>query len=532
MSKRTVSTLHSAGFFAAIVVSAASAVVSLGCGEPPELPEVATAIPAPVAAPFAFELGTPAVPEPVAGSLDRPSAPTPAAAQPYDANQNMLNLWDRRRMFNFQRMLDALQAASRNKDPSQVPVIIELMRFVGDRSFVQPAAFTLNEITGQNFGFSFEDTKRWTEWLGMHREQYPPPSNFMEWKADLFNIVDDQFKNFIKMSGIGLRIDLTELLWGGVRFNDIVDLKNPTVTSASDAAYLLPEERVFGVSINGEHRAYPLRILNAHEIANDVLGEESITLAYDVQTGAAILYSPEIEGEDATFGNSGLIYRSNMLMVDRVTGTLWNHFAGEPVLGILADSGIKLPRLPLVLTTWGEWRARHPKTTVLSNETGIFEPQEYLPESDPQAVYQEYLSSPDTVFPVWNRSDALQTKDIVLGVAIGDNSKAYPVSILQQSRVVNDLIGETEIVIVASGSSQAARVYERDGRVFAPGQQDARMGELAVTVADSRGTTWRVTEEFLVDSTDDSQRLNRIPTHMAFWFGWFAFNPDTEVYKP
>ena len=435
-------------------------------------------------------------------------------------------------MFNFQRMLDALQAASNNKDPSQVPVIIELMRFVGDRSFTQPAAFALSEITGQNLGFSFEDTKLWTEWLGQNRDQYAPPSNFMEWKADLFVIIDEQFKNFIKMSSVGSRIDLTEVLWGGVRFNDIVDLQNPSITSANDAIYLLPEDRVFGVSINGESRAYPLRILNAHEIANDVLGGESITVAYDVQTGAAIAYSPEINGEYTTFGNSGLIYRSNMLMFDRLTGSLWNHFAGEPVLGLLADSGIKLPRLPLVLTTWSEWRARHPKTTVLNIETGIFEPQEYLPESDPQAVYQEYFNSPNTVFPVWNRSDALQTKDVVLGVTTANGSKAYPASSLRSERVVNDIIGGPEIVIVASGSSQAARVYERDGQLFSPGQQDARMGELLVAIIDSEGTTWRVTEEFLLDSTDNSRKLKRIPTHMSFWFGWFAFNPGTEVYKP
>lgn len=242
------------------------------------------------------------------------------------------------------------------------------------------------------------------------------------------------------------------------------------------------------------------------------------------------MYSARINGQPTTFGTSGLLYRSNKLMYDRATRSLWRQFTGEPVIGPLADSDIKLPFFPVLLTTWQEWRTEHPDTTVLSIDTGFYPAEVYASESDPDSAYYDYFNSPDTMFPVWIRDSALETKEVVLGLGIADDYKAYPVKALQRERVVNDELGGAKIVVIASSTSQAARVYEREQRSFALSDGGSTTVGLPMELVDSQGATWRVEEEFLVNAADPTQRLKRLPTHMSFWFGWFQFHPDTKVY--
>ena len=238
------------------------------------------------------------------------------------------------------------------------------------------------------------------------------------------------------------------------------------------------------------------------------------------------MYSARVNGEPTTFGTSGFLFRSNKVMYDRATETLWHQFTGEPVIGPLAGTGVKLSFFPSVLTTWEEWLAEHPDTTVISTVTGLY--SSYPPESDPASFYHDYRSSSETRFPVWPRNDELVTKDVVLGVEIGGASKAYPVPAGQQSRVINDEVGGTALVVIASSSSQSGRAYESRGRTFtvAPGDSSADTPTLLV---DQSGDTWSVTEEFLINQRDGSG-LPRIPTRTSFWFGWFSFHPDTEVF--
>jgi hypothetical protein len=241
------------------------------------------------------------------------------------------------------------------------------------------------------------------------------------------------------------------------------------------------------------------------------------------------VYSAKINGEPVSFGTSGLLFRSNKLMYDRGTSTLWHQFTGEPVVGPLADSGIKLDFFPVELTTWSEWLTRHPDTTVLSNETGIYLPQVYAPEGDSLAIYTEYFASPDTLFPVWLRSDALPAKEVVLGLAVGDATKAYQIAALNEARVVNDDLGGQSVVVIASATSEAARVYERTPGVEFGLKPDAVSALLPRSLVDSLGRLWTVSEDALV--SDGGVTLARLPTHQAFWFGWFQFHPDTKLFS-
>ena len=240
------------------------------------------------------------------------------------------------------------------------------------------------------------------------------------------------------------------------------------------------------------------------------------------------MYSGKINGEPTTFGTSGFLYRSNKLMYDRLTQSIWHQFTGEPVIGPLAFSGIKLPFFPSLLTTWKEWVEEHPDTTVLSNETGLY--RSYDPEWDSSSIYFSYRESPDLMFPAWNRSEDLAIKDVIVGLGIGGSYKAYPVLDLQKDRVVNDSLGGTDVVIIASPTTQAARAYTRAGRVFRLANGDSRAEALPASLVDTSGATWQVTEVYLVSDDDTSIRLERLPTHTSYWFGWSSFHPDTELY--
>ena len=172
----------------------------------------------------------------------------------------------------------ALRDVRERGDKSQVPVIIEMVRFLPAVELWEEAVVTLQELTGQHF--TVYQMNEWAEWLGRNLDDYPPPDRYLSWKINLLALVSPRYGPFLISADDTSRINLTEVVWGGVRPDGIPDLKNPPVVDAGAADYLNPDDRVFGVSINGEHRAYPLRIANAHEMVNDWLGGEPIALAY------------------------------------------------------------------------------------------------------------------------------------------------------------------------------------------------------------------------------------------------------------
>jgi len=220
-----------------------------------------------------------------------------------------------------------------------------------------------------------------------------------------------------------------------------------------------------------------------------------------------------------TFGSSGLLFRSNKLMYDRETQSLWHHMTGEPVVGPLAASGIRLRVLPVVITTWKEWRTAHPDTRVLDIKTG------YVRDYTPGRPYGRYFASPDTMFPVAPRSDRFPAKAFVLAVRIGADGKAFPLSAFAREPVINDRVGVTSVVVVGRPDTRSGRAYERGALRFRPGRTSAELVEVA------SGTPWQVTEERLVDARS-GRTLARVGAHVVYWFGWHAFYPDGEVYEP
>ena len=237
------------------------------------------------------------------------------------------------------------------------------------------------------------------------------------------------------------------------------------------------------------------------------------------------MYSTEFNGQITEFGTSGMLYRSNKLMYDRATETLWHQFLGIPVVGPLAGSGIRLEILPNVLTTWDEWLADHPDTTVITNDTGLYPAAFYTPEEDFTSIYYSYRADPDTMFPVAGIDDGLLIKDQVFGLAFNDAARAYPRSTVALAGVINDTVGGQNAVLVAlEGEGGAIRAYDAGNLKF-----EAIDGGL---LQDDNGQQWRILEDSLESTDNPGLKLARLPSRDAYWFGWQAFYPHTDLYMP
>jgi hypothetical protein len=284
---------------------------------------------------------------------------------------------------------------------------------------------------------------------------------------------------------------------------------------AAQADYLAIDNVVFGIQINGDARAYPKRILAWHEMFTDTVGGVAVTGVYCTLCGAMILYESTHDGIHHDLGTSGFLYRSNKLMYDAQTQSLWTTLGGEPVIGPLADKGIRLKRGSVVTTTWGEWRRRHPHTRVLSLDTG------HRRDYAEGAAYRAYFATDELMFPVPRRDGRLANKAEVVGLVLAphaDKPVALSVQYLADHPVHHDAVAELSFVVVTDRTG-ASRVYLSGGTRFA-----AFDGDSIVTGADGR--RWLMTEDAL---TAGATSLPRLPAHRAFWFGWYAAYPHTRL---
>lgn len=389
----------------------------------------------------------------------------------------------------------------------------------------------MQQLSGQDLAY---DGKAWVEWVAKQPDLMLPEGYF-GWKVDLLSQIDPRFRNYFTVDGseglmdpADIDLDLRFMVWGGVFQDDgtarsIPSLVEPAMVEAEEAVYLRDDDRVFGVSINGDSRAYPLRIMNWHEMANDVVGGVPVALAYCTLCGSGVLYETQLEDETYVFRSSGLLYFSNKLMYDLTTGGLWNQFTGVPVTGSLAGSGLELNVRPVTLTTWGDWLASHPDTLAMDINTGF--PRNYSSEGVPGSAYVDYFSSPELWFPVNVYDERLQVKDVVYGIEIEGEAKAYPVDIIGEEVLVNDEVGGTNLVLLGNPGTKAVKVFERGDLEFT----GLLTEHGTTTLTDSHGMEWQVTDSQL-ESKNGSGALARVGGRTSFWFGWRAFFPETELY--
>ncbi|MBF9050212.1 DUF3179 domain-containing protein [Roseobacter sp. HKCCD9010] len=407
----------------------------------------------------------------------------------------------------------ALEFIHTRGNPDMAAGLITALRFTP----ISPDAIdaALQHVTGE------PDRRGWFDWM-LWQEANPqviPHPSFVEVKRTLFLQIDPNFSAFLRPEYLErdrMRIRFEEITWGGVRKDGIPSLDNPDLITAAEAEYMRPDDLVFGVSINGDARAYPLRIMGWHEMFNEVIGGVPVALAYCTLCGAGILFETEVEAraEPFIFGSSGFLYRSNKLMFDRATHSLWNQFTGEPVVGPLVDSGIRLRERPVVIDTWEAWRAANPETQILSLNTG------FSRNYGSGVVYRDYFASDDLMFPTLvDQSEHLQ-KDYVFGIRQFGGAKAWPLDAFADQMVLNDGMLDTSLVLIGEADRRSVRAYERGDLTFSGDTE---------TLTSNDGMTWRVTEDAL--EADDGRSLPRVAGHIAYWFAWNGYlGAESELY--
>ena len=283
-------------------------------------------------------------------------------------------------------------------------------------------------------------------------------------------------------NGFDLRnalVPVDEIHAGGPVRDGVPSIDEPKFVAARDADFLRGGDDVLGIVRNGVARAYPIRIMNWHEIVNDDIGGERIAVTYCPLCGTGIAFASESGGRPLSFGVSGLLYNSDMLLYDRETQSLWSQIKKQAIAGPLA--GRKLDALPLTHTTWSAWLRDQPDTRVLSTDTGFR--RDYA-----RSPYGSYETERGLYFPVANTSRRYHPKERVLGVEVDGRYKAYPFAELSKTDgEVQDRIGGQPVTVRFDRLNESARAFDAQG--------------------------------------------NQLPAMTGFWFAWYTFHPSTAVFR-
>ena len=406
----------------------------------------------------------------------------------------------------------AIDRIGKDWHESSAALVIEMLDFVRNPYVVDEVIAMLEKHSGIPLG---KNTDPWYQWLWSTERPVHP--DYADYKARMYEQIDPRFKEYFQGHPKTL-IRLDEIRWGGVARDGIPPLKNPRMISAAAADWLHDDDIIFGVAIDGDVRAYPKRILAWHEMFKDKIAGKEMAGVYCTLCGALVLYDVTINGVQHELGTSGFLYRSNKLMYDHATKSMWSTLTGTPVVGPLVGKGIELKSLFVVTTTWKEWRKRHPDTLVLSRETG------HQRDYDEGVAYRDYFATDKLMFTVPGKDDRLPNKAEVLALRTpqaGNESLAVSADFLVAHPLYHDQLAKQNFVVLTDNSG-ANRVYESQQHRFTSWDQDA-------TVKDDSGGVWRMDESAL--TSKNGETLKRLSAHRAFWFGWHAAYPATRLVK-
>jgi len=321
----------------------------------------------------------------------------------------------------------------------------------------------------------------------------PAPPDYREYKGRLFTIIEPAWQPFFDDENATIDWRLTS--WGGVRIDDrplgdrnpcirgcIPALDDPPVTGADGGSWYPDDRLVFGIVVNGEARAYPKNQMEVHEMVNDTLGGRRIGLPYCTLCGSAQAYFTDSvpDGvEQPVLRTSGLLTRSNKVMYDLNTFSIFNTFKGNAITGPLREKGVVLEQTTVVTSTWGDWKAAYPDTTIVAEDAGLGRSYDL----DPLGGRDD--NGP--IFPVGDVDPRLPAQSQVVGVTAPDGTAiAFPVDALTATLANQDSVELGGITITSDGGG------------------------------------------FKASLPDGSP----IAAHQSFWFAWTQFNPDTVVWAP
>ena len=275
-------------------------------------------------------------------------------------------------------------------------------------------------------------------------------------------------------------VPVDEIRRGGPPRDGIPSIDEPKFTSVGKVDFLKDSDLVFGFENDGDRRAYPLRVLVWHEIVNDVVGKIPVAITYCPLCGTAMVFDRRHGDKTLSFGVSGLLFQSDVLMYDRETESLWSQLGMKSLAGPMVDSELKW--LDGELMTWSAWQEKFPKSQVLTTETG------YLRRYSVEA-YRGYEDTPDLMFPVPQTRTELDNKTWVAGLLVDGMAAAFSIPALAEAP-------GNSAEIELSGTKVTAR-YSPDTR--------------EIIATDAKG--------------------NRLPVVQVYWFAWQAFYPETSLWR-
>lgn len=371
-------------------------------------------------------------------------------------------------------------------------LLSDLLRFFQGGGVGGAAVDAFNELTG----VEIPNTNQVRHWRTVTDHliawDTPAPPGYADYKERLFTLVEPGWQPFF--ADVDADVDWRLISWGGVLIDDrplgdlgpcergcIPALDDPPATDAGRGDWYADEDIVFGVTVNGESRAYPKNIMEVHEMVNDTVGGRRIGMPYCTLCGSAQAFYTDVvpSGFDPlTLRTSGLLSRSNKVMYDLDSQSMFDTFLGTALTGPLRQEGFVLEPLTVVTSTWGDWRAAHPKTTIVFEDggRGIDYPADPLQGRDDNGP----------IFPVGDVDSRLPVQEQVLGVIAPDGTAiAFPVV--------------PALVAIA-------------------GDTGVSLGGVRL-VGDGGG----------LRAVDEAG--NELATHQAFWFAWSQFHPSTILWE-
>ena len=330
-------------------------------------------------------------------------------------------------------------------------------------------------------------------------------------------------------------VPVEQIISGGPPPDGIPPLDEPVFVSVAEGADRLePDESVVALVVNGDARAYPVRVLIWHEIVNDTVGGVPVSVTYCPLCNSAVTYRREVNGVETTFGTSGSLYASALVMYDRLTESLWTHFDGRAVVGVLA--GTQLEAIASPLMAWDDFANSYPTGQVLDwAQTGFtrdYGRNPYVGYDNPNAEPFLFRGVVD------DREQAMQR---VVGISTGGESVAYSTAALatgERSATPVEVGGNELVILWKAGQASALDASTVDGGddvgsfgVFVPevdGQRLTIVVRDGAFVDEETGSAWSVAG-IATDGPLEGGRLERIEHLDTFWFAWSTYRPDTVL---